>query len=207
MYASDALLSLGTLASILAATTMSTSGKPPTAVPAASGTSAGESAAPAPPPHSREAAASTSNSAEAECGGLLDVVPGDAASADGAPGGCAAALGLATVKKAAYSASCLRPSFSRMRRRFALTHRRISVRALPETTRASHSGCGSTASDVMTSIRSPLRRGASIGCTWPLTRADSHVLPREVWIAYAKSRGVAPRGRRMTSPRGVKQKS
>ena len=41
----------------------------------------------------------------------------------------------------------------------------------------------------------------------PLILQPTAVLPTSVWTAYAKSMGVAPRGKAMSRPLGVKQKT
>ena len=59
----------------------------------------------------------------------------------------------------------------------------------------------------MISTRSPERSGRFSFAWRPFTLARAHVLPTREWIAYAKSRGVPPRGKRMVFPLGVRQKT
>ena len=51
---------------------------------------------------------------------------------------------------------------------------------------------------------SPFASRVRSGTILPFTRAPTHWCPTSVWMEYAKSTGVAPRGSAFTSPFGVK---
>ena len=79
------------------------------------------------------------------------------------------------------------------------------MRARGEPTNLSQSWDGAACSDldVRISTRSPCCSREDSGASLPLTRAPIVRLPTSVCTAYAKSTGVDPVGRAMTSPLGV----
>ncbi len=85
---------------------------------------------------------------------------------------------------------------------------RILFRARVLFTNVSQSWLGGPASggffEVKTSTTSPLFSAVSSGTRRPLTLAPIVRCPISVCTAYAKSTGVAPDGRPMTRPFGVK---
>jgi len=64
--------------------------------------------------------------------------------------------------------------------------------------------CGLRSAEVMISTISPLFNAVLIGIISPLILASLACKPISVWILKAKSRAVAPGGRLMTLPLGVK---
>ena len=103
-------------------------------------------------------------------------------------------------------AICSLPCSIASSRRSLVNHWRILERARGDLTKVSQSRDGPAVADfeVKTSITSPFSRVDSSGTSRPLTRAPMVWCPTSVCTAYAKSTGVAPDGRAMTSPRGVK---
>ena len=83
---------------------------------------------------------------------------------------------------------------------------RILLRARGLLTNSSQSRLGPAFSALVVKISttSPLDSSDSSGTSRPLTRAPMVRLPTSVWMAYAKSIGVAPWGSACTSPLGVK---
>jgi len=72
------------------------------------------------------------------------------------------------------------------------------------TTKLSHPGFGRAFGAPMISTTSPLFNSARSGTGSPLTLAATQWSPTSVWIAYAKSTGVAPRGSARIFDIGVK---
>ena len=105
-----------------------------------------------------------------------------------------------------------RASFSKMRRpssmlrafSSACTKCRILFRARAVTTKLSQSRLGVWVACVTISTMSPFFSRERSGTIFPFTRALTQRWPTSVWMAYAKSTGVAPRGSALTSPFGVK---
>ncbi len=85
-------------------------------------------------------------------------------------------------------------------------HCLILCRARAVWTWLSQSRLGRALGPVRISTVSPLRSSRWSGAIRPLIRAPWQRRPTSVWTMKARSIGVAPRGSRFTSPRGVKTK-
>ena len=79
----------------------------------------------------------------------------------------------------------------------------MAERALPVRTKPSHAGFGFEYGAVMTSTMSPFFNSVRSGSNSLLIFTATHWLPMSVWIEYAKSSAVAPRGSAMIFDFGV----
>ena len=98
-----------------------------------------------------------------------------------------------------------RPSFMKRSRFSSRSDRRMAALARPVATMSIQVPGGRWPRAVMMSTACPLRSRVQSGARTPSTFAPTQLSPMRVWIAYAKSSGVAPRGSFTTSPLGVKQ--
>ena len=116
--------------------------------------------------------------------------------------GSSTVRGLRSKRRTSFSSN-RRPSSTARTFSAAVMTCLILLRARVVTTKFSQSRLGLCAPAVTISTISPLCNCVRNGTIRPLMRAPMQVWPTSVWMEYAKSTGVAPRGSAFTSPRGV----